>query len=223
MTEIKELFHKFQDLWQAGSDACLNLECHAGQVWMKFQVKVCHPPPPKHRRSSRQGPSRLRRRARRADERAASAQVAEKVPTKEVAAQATPTPPHQHHVAVQATPSPPHQHHVAVQAAPPPRHQHNVAVQAAPPQRHQHHVAVQAVPVPLLHRQQQAVAVRASPQQQVLHSQHTVYDALCPDDEYLPGLGQLPRVTASRDRLDRDRERKKDLENFTKLLEDSLK
>ena len=209
MTEIKELFHKFHDIWQAVSDACLNLECHAGQVWMKFQVKVCHPPPPKHRRSSRQGPSRLRRRARRADERAAAAQVAEKVPTKEVA--------------VQATPTPPHQHHVAVQAAPPPHHQHNVAVQAAPPQRHQHHVAVQAVSVPLLHRQQQAVAVRASPQQQVLHSQHTVYDALCPDDEYLPGLGQLPRVTASRDRLDRDRERKKDLENFTKLLEDSLK
>ena len=203
MTEIKELFHKFQDLWQAGSDACLNLECHAGQVWMKFQVKLCHPPPPKHRPSSRQGPSRLRRRARRADERAAAAQVAEKVPTKEVA--------------VQATPTPPHQHHVAVQAAPPPRHQHHVAVQAAPPQRHQHHVAVQAVPVPLLHRQQQAVAVRASPQQQVLHNQHTVYDALYPDDEY------LPRVTASRDRLDRDRERKKDLENFTKLLEDSLK
>ena len=112
-----------------------------------------------------------------------AAQVAEKVPTKEVA--------------VKATPTPPHQHHVAVQAAPPPRHQHHVAVQAAPP-----------IPVPLLHRQQQAVAV---------------YDALCPDDEYLPVLGQLPRVTASRDRLDRDRERKKDLENFTKLLEDSLK
>ena len=46
MTEVKELFHKFQDLWQAGSDACLNLDCHAGQVWMKFQVKLCHPPPP---------------------------------------------------------------------------------------------------------------------------------------------------------------------------------
>ena len=197
MTEIKELLHKFQDLWQAGSDACLNLECHAGQVWMKFQVKLCHPPPPKHRPSSRQGPSRLRRRARRAEERAAAAQLAEEVPTKEVAVQATPTPPHQHHVAVQAAPPPRHQHHVAVQAAPPPRHQHHVAVQAAPP-----------IPVPLLHRQQQAVAV---------------YDALCPDDEYLPVLGQLPRVTASRDRLDRDRERKKDLENFTKLLEDSLK
>ena len=85
MTEIKELFHKFQDLWQAGSDACLNLECHAGQVWMKFQVKLCHPPPPKHCPPSRQGPSRLRRNARRADERAAPAQVAEEVPTKEVA------------------------------------------------------------------------------------------------------------------------------------------
>ena len=99
-----------------------------------------------------------------------AAQVAEKVPTKEVA--------------VKATPTPPHQHHVAVQAAPPPRHQHHVDVQAAPPQSHQHHVAVQAVSVPLLHRQQQAVAVRASPQQQVLRYQHTVYDALCPNDEY---------------------------------------
>ena len=48
---------------------------------------------------------------------------------------------------------------------------------------------------------------------------HRLEDLLCRDTEY---LGQLSRV-ADRDRLDRDREREKDLDDFTKMLEDSFK
>ena len=85
MTEATELFKNFQHLWQAGKDARLNLECHAGQVWLHLQVQLHHPPSPQqyHPHPPRQGPSRLRRRARRAEERAkAAANVA---PSKSIA------------------------------------------------------------------------------------------------------------------------------------------
>ena len=79
-----ELFNVFQTYWQAGLDARLNLECHAGKVWMHLQVQLNHPPPPlsplhgqpkpppPYRRQPRQSPSRVRRRARRAEARAAA-------------------------------------------------------------------------------------------------------------------------------------------------------
>ena len=53
---------------QSGQDARLHMECHAGQVWLSFHLHV-DPPPPKQQQQHRRhyGPSRLRRRARRAD------------------------------------------------------------------------------------------------------------------------------------------------------------
>ena len=82
MTMTAELFNQFQTYWRAGSDARLNLECHAGKVWMTLQIYLNHPPPPpsphkQHRQQPRQSPSRLRRRAKRAEARAA-AKAAEK-------------------------------------------------------------------------------------------------------------------------------------------------
>ena len=87
MTEATELFKNFQHLWQAGKDSCLNLECHAGQVWLHLQVQLHHPPSPQqyHPHPPRQGPSRLRRRARRAEERAKAAANAAPTPSKSTA------------------------------------------------------------------------------------------------------------------------------------------
>ena len=86
-----ELFNQFQTYWRAGSDARLNLECHAGKVWMTLQINLnCPPPPPpppyRQQQRPRQSPSRLRRRARRAETRAA-AKAAEREATADVAVQ----------------------------------------------------------------------------------------------------------------------------------------
>ena len=66
--QLKNCFDKFQSIWQAGNDARLHLECHAGQVWVHLQLHLVHHPPPQRKQP---GPSRLRRRARRAEARTA--------------------------------------------------------------------------------------------------------------------------------------------------------
>ena len=73
----------------------------------------------------------------------------------------------------------------------------------------------------------QEVRVHAEQARQPLQEdhllRHRLEDLLCRDAEYLPALGQLSRVTNyDRDNVDRDREREKDMENFTKMLEDSF-
>ena len=88
--ETTKVFKQFQEFWKAGKDARLNLECHAGQVWLHLQVHLPQPPPPQpyHPHPPRQGPSRLRRRARRAEARAQAAENATKLAaTEEVAVQ----------------------------------------------------------------------------------------------------------------------------------------
>ena len=135
MTMAAELFKQFQIYWQAGIDARLNLECHAGKVWMNLQINLPHPPPPppppygqhqQHKRP-RQSPSRLRRRARRAEARAAAAKAAASVATEDVAVQTESDV--QHHHQVQAAEEVPdvlcpdqvYQHlQTAAQAVPPP-------------------------------------------------------------------------------------------------------
>ena len=83
MTEAEELFAIFKKCWRSGTNARLNVECHAGKVWATLNVAISQPPPSPyqqdrphlHRRAS---PSRLRRRARRAAARAhAAAEAAE--------------------------------------------------------------------------------------------------------------------------------------------------
>ena len=68
MAEAGALFNKFQQLWQAGKNARLNMECHSGQAWVSLHVHLPHPPHPPtvyHQHPRRHGPSRLLRRARR--------------------------------------------------------------------------------------------------------------------------------------------------------------
>ena len=81
MTEASELFEKFQEFWRAGKDARLSMECYAGKAWLSLHVHVHQqPPPPQPHLQRRQGPSRLRRRARREAARK-SASAAEKAAT----------------------------------------------------------------------------------------------------------------------------------------------
>ena len=79
MTEAVQLFFKFQQLWQAGKDARLSMESHAGEAWINLHVYLPTPPQPprNYRQQKRQpGPSRLRRRERRAAARTHTAEQA---------------------------------------------------------------------------------------------------------------------------------------------------
>ena len=80
---------------------------------------------------------------------------------------------------------------------------------------------VQAGPPP---HQEGVLAEQAGQPLQAGNPQHhRLEDLLCRDSEYLPALGQFPRVTGSDQyRVERDKEQEQDLENFTKMLEDSF-
>ena len=79
MPATMEIFRHFEDLWHAGQDACLRLECHAGQVWLNLQVHLQQP----HQQyqnphsSPKNSPSRQRRRERRKAARVAAADAVE--------------------------------------------------------------------------------------------------------------------------------------------------
>ena len=95
-----DLFEQFQRLWRAGTNARLNLECHAGQAWMSLHVHLPYQPrqeQQQHHRG-RPGPSRLRRRARRAKAREKAAEKVAEISTDNAKPSSSNT-----HVAVQAT------------------------------------------------------------------------------------------------------------------------
>ena len=121
--QLNTFLAKFCKVWQAGTDARLLIECHAGQVWVSLHQHILHPPAPPQKHPRRPGPSRLRRRARRAEARAAATAVA--ASTAEVAVQ-TDNLPRTAEVAVQAAlvPAPvqPHQGPPAAQVDPVDRH-----------------------------------------------------------------------------------------------------
>ena len=71
MANLQFYLDNFWRELQSGQDACLQMECHAGQVWLSFHVHVAHPPSQQHHQCHL-GPSRHRRRARRAEARAAA-------------------------------------------------------------------------------------------------------------------------------------------------------
>ena len=86
VTELDSFVHKFKQLWKAGHTAHLDLDTHAGNVWVGLRVQLGHThqpsqpvPPPPHRY---RGPSYQRRLAKR---RAARSQSSPSpVPTAEV-------------------------------------------------------------------------------------------------------------------------------------------
>ena len=87
MTNLNFYLDRFRLECQAGNDARLLFDCHAGQVWVSLHVHgALQPPQQQHRRHH--GPSRLRRRARRAEARASAAAAAKAVTvTAEIAVQ----------------------------------------------------------------------------------------------------------------------------------------
>jgi hypothetical protein len=76
MTELDTFVKKFKDLWKSGIGAHLDVDTYAGEAWVGLRVRLGHAPGPPHhqvhqqsREKSRNGPSRQRRRERRAQER----------------------------------------------------------------------------------------------------------------------------------------------------------
>ena len=130
--QLSNFLMKFCHEWQAGADARLVLECHAGKAWINIHQPLGHPPPPPPKPHPRRpGPSRLCRRARREDARAAARAVPTEPPavTAEVAVQ-TDVSPDKSDANVQASASPaPAMEYPAAQAGP--RAEHS--------QHHAHH------------------------------------------------------------------------------------
>ena len=82
--ELYSFIGKFKQIWKSGQSAQLHLETDAGQAWVGLRVHLGQAPGPLHqgphqqeKRRTRDGPSRQRRRARRAAEREAAAEVGE--------------------------------------------------------------------------------------------------------------------------------------------------
>ena len=78
MHEATDIFSKFQQFWQSGINAYLNLECRDGLAWLQLQVAL--PPPQPHQYQDNQhyhkpcpSPSRRRRRAKRYEARVKAA------------------------------------------------------------------------------------------------------------------------------------------------------
>ena len=62
MTEATEIFCKFQELWRAGTNARLSIECHAGKAWINLYVQPNQSPGPQYQQHHRRkGLSRVRR------------------------------------------------------------------------------------------------------------------------------------------------------------------
>jgi hypothetical protein len=80
-SELGTFVQKFRRLWKSGLDAHLDIDTHAGQAWVSLRVRLGqapgplqpHPQFPPHLKRTRDGPSRQRRRARRAAEQAVKA------------------------------------------------------------------------------------------------------------------------------------------------------
>ena len=116
---LSNFIDKFQNVWRAGKDARLVIECQAGQAWISIHQHIGLPPPPPKQHHRRPGPARLRRSARRAQARAEAENVFAAAITAEMAVQ-TDQPPQTLEAAVQAEPVRPNPPHVvpAEQAGP---------------------------------------------------------------------------------------------------------
>ena len=90
--QLSNFLAKFRNEWQAGTDARLVIECHAGQAWITLHQPLGYSSPPPNHHPRQPGPSRLRRRARRAHARAAASVASTNPPsypaTAEMAVQA---------------------------------------------------------------------------------------------------------------------------------------
>ena len=203
--ELRSFVTKFESLMQAGTDARLSMEYHAGQVRIKFEVNLNKQPPPLQPQypPHRPSPSRLRRRARRAEARAhacTAEQAAAGAPlTAEIAVQ-TEAPPANSEAAGNAAPIP-------EPLCPPSTAEAAVQVEILLPAVHAGRPGPRHVPV----------LARLEPLDDPDCPQpphHDVTDVLCPDIQFRSGQERRER--------DRDRERQKDMDNFMVLIQNKL-
>ena len=210
VSELDSFILKFKQLWKAGHVAHLDVDASAGKAWVGLRVQLGDPHDHQEARS-KNTPSRQRRRARRA----AARESAVEEPSEKATVEETVV-----NIAVvkeQATTEEPSKVDVAVQAATPAPIAVDAAVQAVEQTLDR---AVQAGPPPHQEgRSSQGVLGLAEQADIPLH--HHLEDLLCHDREYLPALGQL--ADRGQYRVDRERERKEDFDNFTKMLENSFK
>ena len=146
----------FRKTWQAGKDARLVVEFHAGQAWITLHQPIGLPPPPPIKQQQwRPGPYRVRRHARWAQAREAASASAETTTEK----------------AVQTNKSSPLTLEAAVQV--------DIHLTPAPPQPQDPTAsAVQAGPAAGQHRAEQAHSYPRTIQN------FSVPDTLCPDTVY---------------------------------------
>lgn len=218
---------KFTNLWHAGKNAQLSMECKNGDTYVNLRLHLdSQPPAPQHpyypppRRQP--GPSRVRRRVRRAVARAEAAEnAAVSTENFKAAAEATaPIVPQTCEAAVQAVPFTPEAAVQAADLAPP---SSNAAVQAADLAPPSANAAVQADdqqphgPETLHHHRPPHGAAQA-----LLSA--AVQDVFCPDRDFM----MASRAEYEQDRRDRyqqqrEEDRRLDLEKFQKMVENSFK
>ena len=94
VTELDTFVHKFYQLWNAGLNAHLDVDTHAGKAWVGLRVQLGHAPGPLHHQphplfvqpqKKTVTPSRHRRRARRAAARLTAEEAVNQEPSNETA------------------------------------------------------------------------------------------------------------------------------------------
>ena len=203
--DISSFVIKFMELSHSGREAKLSLSCQGGQINIQLSLETGyqHPSAPLQKPPRRPGPSRLHRRARRAEDRARSAAAVVAASSSALAAvQVAKETPKQVEVAVQVDDNPPATIEAAVQAGTFPI-QKDVAVQVSSTQVHTN--AVEAVP-------QQAAAVHTA------QLPHAVPDLFCLDRDYFELIRKKQETEANEKLEKRKKERQEDLENFMKMI-----
>ena len=93
VTELDTFFQKFKQLWHSGHSAHLDVDTHAGHAWVGLRVRLGQAPGPLQHQlpktRTRDGPSRQRRRARRAEDRKRQAEEANEEIVEDIAENAT--------------------------------------------------------------------------------------------------------------------------------------
>ena len=207
--ELHSFVNKFCNLWSLGKSARLVVECQAGQATVNLQLDLGHHPvhPQQEHQRKTVTPSRLRRRARRAKARDdAAANAVHATEAVEAAVQPSKT------SSADANAAPSTKDASEEQGDEP----KDVAVQATENAPLTIDVAVQAD----IHQQ----SLRHPPPaaEQVLQFPPTVKDVFCPDGDF----SMASRAEHEQESRDRDHqraeERRRDLENFQKMIEESL-
>ena len=220
--ELFNFVKKFLNLWHSGQNARMSVECEAGQAYVNLHL---HLGPADHEKQEHQqpqkraGPSRLRRRERRAQTRAEAAKADPHPfsnPTAEEAGESSKAADNSAPSVAEKASANPGVKEAAVKAASDATT--DVAVKATTPFA-THDVTEQAAPHSKFHPLPQAGQVPAHPQVQLPPS---AQDVFCPDTDFLTAW----RAEHENDRQERQKKRReeqeRDLENFRKMLDKSL-